>query len=95
MNSPQRFDTRAWLLFAAMAVLWGIPYLFISIAVESYSPAAVVAGRTLLGALLLLPFALKRFTHPQKGAIIFGYLASNLLFTAAVIAVLVLRFGKR
>jgi drug/metabolite transporter (DMT)-like permease len=60
MYSSQRFDMRAWLLFAAMAVLWGIPYLFISIAVESYSPAAVVAGRTLLGALLLLPFALKQ-----------------------------------
>lgn len=57
MNSSQRFDTRAWLLFAAMALLWGVPYLFISVAVESYSPAAVVAGRTLLGALLLLPFA--------------------------------------
>ena len=60
MDSSQRFDARAWLLFAAMAVLWGIPYLFISVAVESYSPAAVVAGRTLLGALLLLPFALKQ-----------------------------------
>lgn len=60
MYSSQRFDMRAWLLFAAMAVLWGIPYLFISIAVESYSPAAVVAGRTLLGALLLMPFALKQ-----------------------------------
>ena len=59
MNPVQRFDTRAWLLFAAMAVLWGIPYLFISIAVESYSPAAVVAGRTLLGAILLLPFAIR------------------------------------
>ncbi|HKP06772.1 MAG TPA: DMT family transporter [Microbacterium sp.] len=58
MNSSQRFDTRAWLLFAAMALLWGVPYLFISVAVESYSPAAVVAGRTLLGAVLLLPFAL-------------------------------------
>jgi drug/metabolite transporter (DMT)-like permease len=56
----QRFDTRAWLLFGAMALLWGIPYLFISIAVETYSPAAVVAGRTLLGGLLLLPFALKQ-----------------------------------
>ena len=44
--------------------------------------------------LSVLPFALKRFQHPQKGAIVFGYLASNLLFTAAVIAVLVLRFGK-
>lgn len=55
-----RFDTRAWILFAAMALLWGLPYLFIKVAVDSYSPAAVVAGRTLLGALLLLPFALRQ-----------------------------------
>ena len=60
MNSSHRYDTRAWLLFAAMAVLWGTPYLFISVAVESYSPAAVVAGRTLLGAVLLLPFAIRQ-----------------------------------
>ena len=60
MNSSQRYDTRAWLLFAAMAVLWGTPYLFISVAVESYSPAAVVAGRTLLGAVILLPFAIRQ-----------------------------------
>lgn len=59
MNAAvQRFDGRAWLLFGTMALLWGIPYLFIAVAVESYSPAAVVAGRTLLGAILLLPFAL-------------------------------------
>lgn len=55
-----RFDTRAWILFAAMAVLWGMPYLFIKQAVDSYSPASIVAGRTLLGALLLLPFALQQ-----------------------------------
>lgn len=55
-----RFDARAWVLFAVMAVLWGMPYLFIKQAVDSYSPAAVVAGRTLLGALLLLPFALRQ-----------------------------------
>ena len=59
MNTVQRFDARAWLLFAAMALLWGIPYLFIKQAVDSYSPAAVVAGRTLLGAVILLPFALR------------------------------------
>jgi drug/metabolite transporter (DMT)-like permease len=56
----QRFDTRAWLLFGAMALLWGMPYLFIKQAVDSYSPASIVAGRTLLGALLLLPFALRQ-----------------------------------
>jgi drug/metabolite transporter (DMT)-like permease len=60
MNPIQRFDARAWLLFAAMALLWGIPYLFIKQAVDSYSPAAVVAGRTLLGGLILLPFALRQ-----------------------------------
>ena len=56
----QRFGTRGWLLFAAMAVLWGMPYLFIKQAVDSYSPASVVVGRTLLAALVLLPFALRQ-----------------------------------
>jgi len=51
---------KGWWLFAAMAVLWGIPYLFIKEAVDSYSPAAIVAGRTLLGAVVLLPIALHR-----------------------------------
>jgi len=51
---------RGWWLFAAMALLWGVPYLFIKEAVDSFSPAAIVAGRTLLGAALLLPIALHR-----------------------------------
>ena len=40
---------RGWWLFAAMALLWGAPYLFIKEAVDSFSPAAIVAGRTLVG----------------------------------------------
>jgi drug/metabolite transporter (DMT)-like permease len=60
VNPVQRFDARAWILFAAMALIWGVPYLFIKQAVDSYSPAAIVAGRTLIGALLLLPFALRQ-----------------------------------
>ena len=31
---------RAWALYALMAVLWGIPYLFIKEAGDSFSPAA-------------------------------------------------------
>jgi len=57
--TPTGFTRRGWLLFAAMALLWGVPYLFISVAVESYSPPAIVAARTLIAALLLLPFALR------------------------------------
>ena len=53
-------SARAWGLYALMAVLWGIPYLFIKEAVDSFSPAAIVAGRTLLGAAVLLPIALHR-----------------------------------
>lgn len=48
---------RGWLLFAAMGVIWGMPYLFIKEAVDTISPAGVVAGRTLGGALILVPIA--------------------------------------
>ena len=43
-----------------MSVLWGVPYLLIKEAVDSFSPPSVVAGRTLIGAALLLPVALAR-----------------------------------
>ena len=49
---------RGWTLFAVQSVIWGTPYLLISIAVESLSPVSVVAGRTSIAALLLLPVAL-------------------------------------
>ncbi|MBI1376149.1 MAG: EamA family transporter [Frankiales bacterium] len=48
---------RAWALFAAMGVIWGIPYLFIKIAVVELSPVTIAGLRTLLGALVLLPLA--------------------------------------
>ncbi|WP_040162746.1 DMT family transporter [Microbacterium gorillae] len=53
------FTRRGWLLFGAMAILWGLPYLFIKEAVDTIAPAAVVCGRTLIGALVLLPFAIR------------------------------------
>ena len=30
-----RFTPRAWLLFGAMSLIWGMPYLFIKQAVDS------------------------------------------------------------
>jgi drug/metabolite transporter (DMT)-like permease len=50
----------AWVLFAAMSVIWGIPYLFIKIAVTELSPAAVAGGRTLLAAVVLLVVAARQ-----------------------------------
>jgi drug/metabolite transporter (DMT)-like permease len=52
--------TRGWLLFAAMSLIWGIPYLLIKVAVAEIQPATLVLGRTAIGALLLLPIALFR-----------------------------------
>lgn len=40
--------------------------------------------------LSLLPYGLTRFQHRHKAAIVFGYLFANLLFTGAVIALIVL-----
>jgi drug/metabolite transporter (DMT)-like permease len=50
------------LIFGLVGFLWGIPYLFIKVAVDEetgYSPAIVVFGRVLIGAAILLPLALK------------------------------------
>ncbi len=56
---------RNWILFGLTGVLWGIPYLFIKIAVRDYSPAIVVCGRTLIGAAILIPLALKQGSLKQ------------------------------
>ena len=50
---------RGLLLFAAMCVIWGIPYLLIRVAVGELAPPTLVFLRTGLGALILLPFALR------------------------------------
>ena len=49
-----------FLLFAAMCVIWGIPYLLIRVAVEELSPAALVLARTAVAAAVLLPIAAYR-----------------------------------
>jgi drug/metabolite transporter (DMT)-like permease len=51
---------RGWILFLALGLLWGMPYLLIRIAVAEIDPLVVAGSRTLLGALLLLPLALHR-----------------------------------
>jgi drug/metabolite transporter (DMT)-like permease len=53
---------RGWLLFAAMCVIWGIPYLLIKVAIRDLSPATLVLCRTGIGALILLPIAASRGT---------------------------------
>ncbi len=52
---------RGWLLFVLSSVIWGVPYLFIKVAVDAGVPPAFVAWvRVALAAALLLPVAVHR-----------------------------------
>ena len=51
---------RGLILFAALGIAWGIPYLFIKVAVSELEPGMVVLARSALAAILLLPLAFFR-----------------------------------
>ena len=51
---------RGLILFVSMAIIWGIPYLFIRIAVAEITPATLVFLRTSVATAILLPVALLR-----------------------------------
>jgi len=51
---------KGWLLFAAISIFWGIPYLFIKIAVQELDPTVVVFARVGIAAIVLLPVAMQR-----------------------------------
>ena len=46
--------------FAALCIIWGVPYFFIKLAVLEISPFVVAWSRITLGALILLPIAWQR-----------------------------------
>jgi drug/metabolite transporter (DMT)-like permease len=50
---------KGWVLFAVMCLVWGIPYLFIKVAVGQVSVPVVVFARTAIGALMLLPLVVR------------------------------------
>ena len=51
-------SARAWATFAAVSVIWGVPYLFIKIAVDGGAhPLLIAWGRVAIGAAVLLPIA--------------------------------------
>jgi drug/metabolite transporter (DMT)-like permease len=51
---------RAWSLFVAMSLLWGLPYLLIKVAIAELDPGAIVFIRLALAVVVLLPLAAAR-----------------------------------
>ena len=56
---------RGAVLFAAMGVIWGLPYLLIKVAIDELSPSTLVLARTALATVILLPVALARGRLPE------------------------------
>jgi drug/metabolite transporter (DMT)-like permease len=56
---------RGWLLFIAMGLIWGIPYLLIKVSVEHLSPSVVIFIRVALAAAVLLPIVIVRKDLPK------------------------------
>lgn len=75
---------RAWLAFAAMSVIWGVPYLLIRIAVRHGIPPGTLAfGRVALGAVVLLALAWRAGTLRTLR----GHWAALLAYAVAEVAV--------
>ena len=53
---------KSWIQFGIVGLLWGIPYLLMKVAVADIPPPLIVAGRTFIGAAILIPIAIRKNT---------------------------------
>jgi drug/metabolite transporter (DMT)-like permease len=75
---------RAWLAFAAMSLIWGIPYLLIRIAVRNgVTPGFLAFGRVALAAVVLLALAWRAGSLPTLR----GYWGVMLAYAVAEIVI--------
>ena len=87
-------NRRAWLLMALLAALWGASYLFIKVGLEDgVDPVFIVFARIALGAIVLVPLAMRGVGLTQMRG-----LAGPILLLAIVQVVLpfaLITFGER
>jgi drug/metabolite transporter (DMT)-like permease len=84
---------RGWGAFAALGIIWGVPYFFIKVSVQELSPVIVAFGRVTLGASILLPIAWRRGALQSLGA----HKAAIVAFALVEFAIpfLAISFGER
>ncbi len=59
---------RAWVLMGVLAATWGASYMFIKVGLRDFGVGTIVAGRTALAALILIPVARHRGAlHQLRG----------------------------
>jgi len=74
---------RAWAAFAALCVIWGIPYFLIKVAVVEIPPLLLAWARVVLATAVLLPVAWKRGALGSLG----GHKAALCTFALAEFAI--------
>jgi len=84
---------KGWVLFIAMSVIWGIPYLFIKIAVQQLDPSVVVFTRVGIAAAVLLPVAIQRGVLRQLRER--WFLVAALAFVQIVGPFLLISYGEQ
>ena len=63
MTRPRLSD---WFALLALVVMWGSAFLFTKIALESFSPPLIVAGRLIIGAVFLMGLILITKRRPPR-----------------------------
>ena len=58
-RSASAMTRQSYLLFLMMGVLWGLPYLFIKIAIVEINPFALAGLRTIIASCVLIPLAIR------------------------------------
>jgi drug/metabolite transporter (DMT)-like permease len=51
---------RGFYLFLAIGLAWGVPYFFLAVAGKDFSTPSIIFSRVVIGAAILVPFAIKR-----------------------------------
>jgi drug/metabolite transporter (DMT)-like permease len=84
---------KGWGAFAALGIIWGLPYFFVKLSVQEISPVVVAFGRVALATLILLPIAWRRGALQSLAR----HRAAILAFALAefVIPFLAISFGER
>ena len=84
---------RGWGAFAALGVIWGLPYFFIKLSVQEISPQVVAFGRVALATVILVPVAWRRGALHSMGR----HMTAICAFALAEFAVpfLAIAFGER
>ncbi len=84
---------RGWGAFAALGIIWGLPYFFIKLSLQELSPVVVAFGRVCLGAAILLPVAWRRGALRSLGkhkAAIFAFALAEFIIPFSAIS-----YGER